>query len=285
MGDKNIDHLIRQTLEQDLPADVENELRSQIRQFHEQHIQDQRRLNGPGLLEFLIFHAKPVLTTLVFLLLLAGSFLLAVRAPNALADSISGLQTEVLVSSQIQGSESMQCEIRQVVNGEILLQYSILWNAADSTSVRVESPDKTISETLTISEAGNLLINHTSESRQRLETSEIYDHKLYRVVMGFISPEAIVEQIHGQWKMGKKEVKMESSVRSFLVITAAEDTGLDVSVDRSTYLPTLIKKVSAEHTDDGRETIIVLEASFHWDVLKISQGDNEIRGRMLNEGP
>jgi hypothetical protein len=112
-----IDTLLKQTLKDDLPGDVENRMVIQLSRFRE-NLEKQKQ-HRPGIYEFFaaLFNAGPALTfasVVLFILLTAALFIPIDTSKNTPSESLSTLTTAIYVSQQISRINTMECNVEAI---------------------------------------------------------------------------------------------------------------------------------------------------------------------------
>lgn len=262
-----IDHLLKQTLEDDLPPEVEDRLYIQLRRFQEHADKQQSGFINLkwGLSQQLIKSAALVFAFVVFVILLAtAGFVPLTGSRNLLADSLSTFTTSINVFEQISRSKSMDCSVETTTAKGDRLNYSIKWTPG-STRVHVCRPDNFIIKTLEIIDDRVTIIDHADNSLHYAKNLEQVDDPLFQPVMDFISPADLQERIQMKWKSGIYWKRGDCDEGIFTVLNSREKADMEIMVDMCTFLPIKMTTYRPFPTPAGEGGEMVIKVQFAWE--------------------
>lgn len=262
-----IDHLLKQTLKDDLPPEVEDRLYIQLRRFREQTDKQQSGFVNLkwGLSQQLIKSAALVFAFVVFVILLAtAGFVPLTGSRNLLADSLSTFTTSINVFEQISRSKSMDCSVETTTGKGDRLNYSIKWTPG-STRVQVCRPDNSIIKTLEIIDDRVTIIHHADNSLHYAKNLEQVDDPLFQPVMDFISPADLQERIQMKWKSGIYWKRGDCDEGIFTVLNSREKADMEIMVDMCTFLPIKMTTYRPFPTPAGEGGEMVIKVRFAWE--------------------
>lgn len=280
-----IDDLLKQTLKDDLPIEVENRLYIHLRRFQEKTAKQKTFiLNGDGflkkiftaftgvnlewgLMRLLIKSTALVFAFVVFVILLVtAGFVPLNDSRNALAESLSTLTTSLNVSQQISRSNGMDCSVETVTGKGRHLNYSIKWTPG-WTRVQVIGPDHIIVKTLQIKNDRVTIMDHTNNILRRVKDLEHLDDPQFQPVMDFISPAHLQERMQVKWNPGLYRKWGDCDAETFTVLNSREKADMEIMVDLCTFLPIEMTTYRPIPTLPGEEEDIVIRVQFAWETL------------------
>lgn len=261
-----IDHLLKQTLKDDLPPEVENRLYIHLRRFQAQTGGAGGNLKW-GLGPQLIKSAALVFAFVVFVILLVtAGFVPLTDSRNVLAESLSTYTTSINVTEQISRCNSMDCTLETLTGKGDHLNYSIKWTP-DRTLVQVIKPDNSIVKTLEMINARVTIIDHSNNSLRYVNNLEQVNDPLFQPVMDFISPTHLQERMKMKWKPGIYMQRGECDEETFTVLNSQEKADMEILVDMCTFLPIKMTSHRPFPTLPGEEGEIVIKIHFTWETL------------------
>lgn len=233
MKEKNdLDRLLEQGFQDDLPEEVEERMKMQLNRFREKldnlDREEQVRLHtqpatGRGLLDWLFDWSlgtmgKHALAFASIFLVVMGGLMQVKGSTGVFADSVSSLGTAAFAHKQIRHAESM------------------------TFSVQLRDPDGTPG-VYTV----HLNPRLPGGVRVRLNGREIGFHKplerhLMQAVSPYLSASGLVEQLKGKWVFNGYRQQGDCEWGVFTVEKPGETTKTEVTVDMCTLLPVIIKK-------------------------------------------
>lgn len=262
-----VDDLLKQTLKDDLPPEVEDRLYIQLRRFQEQTGKQQSGVVNLKwvLSQQLIKSAALVFAFVVFVILLAtAGFVPLTDSQNLLAESLSTFTTSINVFEQISRSNGMDCSVETTTGKGDRLNYSIKWTPG-STRVQVFKPDNAIIKTLEIIDDRVTIIDHADNTLRYVKTLEQLDDPLFQPVMDFISPADLQERIQMKWKSGIYWKRGDCDEGTFTVLNSREKADMEIIVDMCTLLPTKMTTYRTFPTETGEGGEMVIKVQFAWE--------------------
>ena len=275
-----IDDLLKQTMKDDLPPEVENRLHVYFRRFQEK-TDEQGKLNlnvdewarnffnrsDPDwrLGRLLIKNAALVFAFIVFVILLVtAGFVPLTGSRSVLAESYSVLATSLNVSEQISRSNGMECSGEVVTGKGKPLTYSLKWTP-DWTQVLVISPDNIILKTFQIKNDQITIIDRTDNTLRQVEGLEHVDDPQFQPIRDFISPARLQQLLQMRWKPGISRQRGECDEGTFTVLNSQARADMEITVDMCTFLPSQVIIHRPIPAPPGKEGDIVMRIHFSWE--------------------
>ena len=293
-GKFEIDDLLKQTLKDDLPPDLERRMKKQLKLFREkmEQPQQQRREETNGAL-WRLFHGeglkwmkwmfkKQVLAPVSIIMIVLGAVLQISGPSSVLAESISLLKTSVIVSDRVSHAGSMECSMQVPAENEQHLKYSIQWLSPDLTRVQVKKQNKHIIKTMWISEKEITIVDHATNTLRKVENVNQIDDPEFQHAMDLLSPLDLLERMEGKWRLKQYKQHGDCEWGTFTVAVPEEKILLELTVDLCTFLPTNFKKFLANPKKESGEGKILMNVNFKWNtsippqlmVPKITKGSS-----------
>lgn len=273
-GKFEIDDLLKQTLKDDLPPELESRMKKQLILFREkmERSEQQRRKETNGIL-WRLFHGeglkwmrwmlkKQVLAPASIIMVVLGAVLQITGPSSVLAESISLLKTSVIVSDRVSHAESMECSMQIPGENEKDLNYSIQWLSPNLTRVQVKNQN--IIKTIWISEEQITIADHATNILRKVEKVGQIDDPEFQHALDLLSPHALVEQMEGKWRLKQYVQHGDCESGTFTVAIPEEKTLLELTVDLCTFLPTNFKKFLADPKKESGEGKILMNVNFKW---------------------
>jgi len=292
--DFEIDDLLKQTLKDDLPPELESRMKKQLKLFREkmEQPQQQRRKETNGIL-WRLFHGeglkwmqwmvkKQVLAPASIIMVVLGAVLHITGPSSVLAESISLLKTSVIVSDRVNHARSMECSMQVPAENDQHLKYFIQWLSPNLTRVQVKNQNQDIIKTMWISEEEITIADHTTSILRKVEkVSQIGDPE-FQHALGLLSPFDLVERMEGKWRLKQYKQHGDCEWGIFTVAIPEEKTLLEFTVDLCTFLPTNFKKFLKDPKKESGEGKILMNVNFRWNtsippqlmVPKITKGSS-----------
>lgn len=275
-----IDNLLKQTMKDDLPPEVENRLNIQLRQFQEKTgKQEKLQLIFYGLVKNFFTISNPVwrlgkqliksaaLTfafVVLIILMAAASFVPITGSPGVLAESFSTLTTSLYVSQQISRANAMQCCVEAVTGKGERLTYSLKWTP-DRTRVHIIKPGKIIVKTLLVKNDYVTITDKTNNTVRYGKCLEYMDDQQFQPILDYISPTNFRERLQVKWDPGSYRQRGDCDEGTFSVVNPGEKGDTEVIVDMCTFLPTRMIKYHPVPTQPEQEGEIVMSVHFTWE--------------------
>ena len=282
-GKFEIDDLLKQTLKDDLPPELESRMKKQLKLFREKMEQsDQQRreetngalrrlFHGEGLKWMQWMFKKQVLAPASIIMVVLGAVLQITGPSSILAESISLLKTSVIVSDRVSHAESMECSMQVLAENEQQLKYSIQWLSPNLTRVQLIKQNQDIIKTMWISEEEITIADHATNILRKVEKVEQIDDQEFQHALDLLSPLALVEQMAGKWRLKQYEQQGDCEWSTFTVAVPEEKTFLELTVDLCTFLPTNFKKFLEDPKKESGEGKILMDVNFKWNTSILPQ--------------
>ncbi|UCC40238.1 MAG: hypothetical protein JSV96_01935 [Candidatus Aminicenantes bacterium] len=271
-----IDDLLKQTLKDDLPPELESRMKKQLilfrkkmEQSEQKHREEtngalQRLFHGGGLKWMRWMLKKQVLAPASIIMVVLGAVLQITGPSSVLAESISLLKTSVIASNRVSHAESMECSIKLLSENKEHFKYLIQWLSPNLTRVQVKKQNQDIIKTMWISEEEITIADHATNTLRKVKNVDQIDDPELQHALGLLSPHGLLEQMEGKWQL--KQYKQQGDCESgiFTVAFPEEKTLMELTVDLCTFLPTSFKKFIEDPKEKSREGKILMNVNFRW---------------------
>jgi len=273
--DANIDHLLKQTLKDDLPVDAEAVMKNQLEGFRLKLEEASGRtwagqktfqaiLNLMDVRWARILVKKEVVLVISLMMIVLGSFIHSSGSPNQLTENLSVLGTSVVVSNEMIRSQSMECSIQMYGDNQEPLHYAIQWLSPNLSKVHVEDSRNAPLKTIWISEEDIVIDDHITDRRFEKKISTQLDDPILKPIVGYLEPEELVERMYGEWKLLKYQKQKECAQGIFAIALSDERATLEVTLDLCTHLPVSIKKIL--HGEEFGEERVIFNVRYTWNI-------------------
>jgi hypothetical protein len=271
-----IDDLLKKTLKDDLPPELESRMKKQLILFRKklEQSEQQRRKETNGALRRLFYGGglkwmqwmlkKQVLAPASIIMVVLGAVLQITGPTSVLAESISLLKTSVIVSDRVSHAESMECSIQVPAENEQHFKYSIHWLSPNLTRVQLINQNQDIIKTMWISEEEITIADHATNILRKIEKVGQIDAPEFQHALGLLSPHDLVQQMEGKWRLKQYKQQGDCESGTFTVAIPEEKTLLELTVDLCTFLPTNFKKFLAAPKKESGEGKILMNVDFKW---------------------
>jgi hypothetical protein len=278
-----IDDLLRQTLKDDLPPEIESEMKKQLVLFREKMEQSEqqcrketkgalwRLFHGEGLKGMKWMFKKQVLASASIIMVVLGALLQITGPRSILAESISLLKTSVLVSDEVSRAVSMEYSMQMPAENGQHFEYSIQWLSSNLTKVQIKKPNQNIVKTMWISEEEITIADHTTKTVRKVKKIKQINDPQFQPLLGLLSPLDVVEQMEGKWRLKQYKQHGDCEMGTFTIATPEEKTYLEFTVDLCTFLPTNFKKFPLYPTKENGKGKILMNVNFKWNTPIQSQ--------------
>ncbi len=274
--DFDIDELLKQSLKDDLPPEVEKSMKTQLIQLRKK-MELQEREPTPRIVKYLnkLFRVerqpwmhwmlkKEILAAASLAMIVLGSMLHMSGSQNVLAKNISLLGTSVLVSGQVSRVESMECAVKALKDDDKSLTYSIQWVSPNLTKVQIKRSDDAVIKTLWLSEEEILIKDHIKGTLSHEKNIAQISDPHFLPVLGLLSPPHLVERMYGQWQLKQYEKHGDCEWGIFTITLPEEGTLLEISVDLCTYFPVNMEKFILDPSKENKKGKLLLNVNFKW---------------------
>lgn len=291
--DPRIDELLKKTLKDDLPPEVESAMKRQLNLFQKKMEEYEPRgkmgivrifkrlfeINGFRQVQWIFKKGVPVFVSILMMVL--GSIMQMTGSQSVLAESISALSVAASVSQELDQIESMECSGEVFAEKDKPLQYSIQWLSSNKTRVLIEKGDKIPAKTIWFTDEEIIVADHEKNRLRRIKHVEQIEEPLFQHLRSFLSPSNLVEQMEGKWRLKHSTQQGDCERWIFTVTIPEEEILLEISIDLCTYLPVDIKKFLRDSAKENRKGKILMNAHFKWNtpipaqimLPKITEGD------------
>jgi hypothetical protein len=275
-GKFEIDDLLKQTLKDDLPPELESRMMKQLKFFPEkmEQSEQQRRketngslvriFKGEGLRWMRWMFKKQVLAPASIIMVVWGGVLQISNPRSVLAESISVLKTSVIVSDRVSHADSMECSMKVPVENAQHHEYSIQWLSPDLTRVEVKKPSQDIIKTMWISEEEITIAVHVTNTMRKVEGVDQIDDPEFKHALGFLSPLDLVKRMDGKWRLKQYEQHGDCEWGTFTVAIPEEEMLLELTVDLCTFLPTNFKIFLEDPKKERGDGKFLINVNFKW---------------------
>jgi hypothetical protein len=293
-GKFEIDDLLKQTLKDDLPPELESRMMKQLKLFPEKMEQSERQrrketngslvriFRGEGLRWMKWMFKKQVLAPASVIMVVWGGVLQVSGPRSVLAESISVLKTSVIVSDRVSHADSMECSMKVPAENAQHHEYSIQWLSPDLTRVQVKKPTQDIIKTMWISEEEITIAVHVTNTMRKVERVDQIDDPEFKHALGFLSPLDLVKRMDGKWQLKQYEQHGDCEWGTFTVAIPEEKMLLELTVDLCTFLPTNFKIFLEDPKKESGDGKFLMNVNFKWNtsiptqlmIPKISKGSS-----------
>lgn len=274
--DTDIDHLLRQTLKDDIPPDVRISMKAHLDKFR--HKMEKGKIEKVragqkgfrGKVPFKdarwahVLFKKEALVVVSLLMIVLGGFIQSSGSSNELTENLSAIGTSVVVLSEMSRSQSMECSIQMAGEDQEPLHYLIQWLPPNLLKIAVKGSENTLLKTLWFSADEITIADHVNDRVQKKRHLAQFDDPMIRPIVGFLTPAELLEQMYGEWKLLKTEQKGECNQGIYKVLLPNEMALLEVTVDQCTFVPVSIKKMLP--AEEQGEMELILNVQYAWNI-------------------
>ncbi|HEX9902759.1 MAG TPA: hypothetical protein VGB72_07840 [Acidobacteriota bacterium] len=276
--DPKIDALLKQVLQDDPPPETERKMKLQFIRF-KKNIERARRApeRTSKALGQSLFQArswdwlswavrKEVLAFSSMIMIAVGGFLHVSGHPNAMAETLSFVNTSFSISNQLREVQSMECSLQFTSEEGLHLHGTIRWLSPEIMRADVYEGDRA-SKSLWIEGSEILvadLVNHTNQKYHSLEQIE---DPVFTPLMEFLSPENLGVAIYKKWEPRHYREQDKGRNGTYVYQIEGGKATLEMTVDENTHLPLSIKKFSLPPQGAAEAQTPTLEAQFLWNNL------------------
>jgi hypothetical protein len=193
-----------------------------------------------------------------------GGFLHVSGHRNAMADTLSFLNTSVSVSDQLLRVTSMECRLQVPAGNEEYLKYTILWLSPETARVDVRRGGDT-HKILWITGSDVVVADRISNTFHEYGSVEQIDDPLFEPAWGFLTPAKLSEAVYGKWKPKQYGELHGGEGLTLAYINGEGKVLVEMTVDLTSSLPVSIKKFASDIDELDNAAEEMLEARFVWD--------------------
>jgi hypothetical protein len=236
LPDDEVDRLLREALADDLPKELEEELRRGVRQAWRRAASEPRRarwqdwLGIPNVWRPLL--PQPALVAAALAMLGAGAVMQAAPPPPAVVESLQGRQASARVAQALGRATAMECAVEVADERGRRLSYRIDWRAPGETRVRFDGAAGPGERVLRLLGAGLSVLTRAAAA----PADGPLDATL-EPARGYLSPAAIGERLAAPWRPGPGGGRAMPATETFFVGPRSGPSGLTVAIDTATHLP------------------------------------------------
>jgi hypothetical protein len=271
----DIDGLLKDALDDNLPAEAERRMQRRLAEFRERierpgqepetsAARFWRKLFGPGYRPAVVrwIFNKQSLAFLSIFMLAVGGFLQATGHRSALAESLTSLRTSVCVADSLRQPRSMECRMEMAAKEGVPLNYVIRWIQPGMARVDVQRAGE-VRETLWVTNGDLAVIDHLKNMSQKFASLEQLKDSVFQPVLAFLSPAVLAENMDQRWKLERFEQKTGSRQGTFTFTNHEKGSVIKMTVDLDSYLPIRISR-SRPSAGKGSPAEEVMRLDFTW---------------------
>ena len=222
LSDDQVDRLLREALADDLPEELEDQLRRDARVAWRRAASEPRRARWLDWLRIPVgwrpLPPQPALVAAALVMLAAGAVMQAAPAPADAVASLRSLQTSALTSRALARARAMECTVAIAVGRGPVRSYRVDWIAPGTVRVRFDGAGGPIERAFSLPEAPSSVLMRTTDAARDADLEP---------VRAYLSPRALGDRL--------------------------AVPGVAVTIDPATHLP-----VRLEGTDrDGRREAVI----------------------------
>jgi len=254
----DIDGLLKQTLRDDLPAEIGAKMKRRLDEFRRQTEESAGGEIRPALTRRRpwILLTRSSLTAAAVLFIVLGFSLTGRGRRSILSDSIAAFQKVAVISGKISDARSMECVVRLSQGAELRQEFRIQWLLSGQAVVRIMGPEGELTRAVRLPPSRRSVLEHLAQAETAAgEKGPELDAELLPVE-GLLSPSRLVGLLQGTWEPEGNERRGDCDLDSFFIFGSRLEPRSKVTVDGCTGLPTRLVR----ETGPG-ETV---EAVFRW---------------------
>ena len=256
--DERIDRLLAGVLQDDLPPEVEDRMKSQMLQFQDKFAKQQRQAWYLGMLP------KTALAAAAILMVVIGGLLQAAGPRSTLAENISRVRISLRVSSRVANSTSMLCsvELRQE-NGESR-EYVVRWLSTGLKRVDIRPVHQDVLQTIWISETEITVADYARDTVQKFEHLDQLPDPLIPPLLALLSPASLSEFLYGEWQLRRRQLAADCEMKTYAIFSPQQEELMEMTVDLCAFLPVEIQKSIPFPLEGPHEENAELKIKFQW---------------------
>jgi hypothetical protein len=254
----DMDELLKKTLRDDLPAEVQARMKRRLDQFRrslEDRAQENQRpawiLRRPWVLL-----GRAALAAAAVTLIVLGFSLSGPGRRSILSDSVASYQKLAGISWEISAAPTMECQVQFSKGGKLQQEFRIQWLSPGRTLVRVIGSGGEITRELGLPPARRSVLEHIALPAEAREMREPQLSAELLPVEGLLSPSRLIGLLEGTWKPAGSERRGDCKLDSYSIFGPRFEPRSTVTVDGCTGLPA---RLAREISPDEK-----VEAVFRW---------------------
>jgi len=236
LSDDEVDRLLREALADDLPEELEGELRRDARLAWRRAASEPRRARWLDWLSFPVggkpLLPQPALVAAALAMLGAGAVMQAAPAPREVVESFEGRQASALVGRALGRATAMGCAVEIADDRGHLLSYHVDWRAPGETRVSLDGPGGPSVRTLRLPGAGPSVLTRAEAARDGTPLDA-----MLQPVRACLSPAALGERLAAPWRRVRTGEGAAPGTEVYFVGPRPGAPGLTVTIDTATHLP------------------------------------------------
>lgn len=194
LPDDEVDRLLREALADDLPKQLEQELRRRAREAWRRARAEPPRARWP---EWLSFPAvwrpllpQPALLAAALAMLGAGAVMQAAPAPPGAVAPLRSLQASALTSRALARARAMECTVEVADGRRPVRSYRVDWQAPSAVRVRFDGPRGPVERALSVPETRSSVLARTTPTREEAPRDADLEP-----VRSYLSPSALGDRL------------------------------------------------------------------------------------------
>ncbi len=258
----NLENLLRQTFDDSIPHNVENKLRSRLKNFQNRldNYEERKQQASPytTLSTFFSYFSRSPFGKIAFVftsltILFLGACLQQTGVHSSLAKSIKAIQTIALTMGAIRDTKSMTCELQiENQNGQAM-KHTLRWIAPNLSRAGFGSENETIHETWWKKGSEITIVNHkapyTTITPQMMWIASLAD------------PEQIIKTIEGSLQEIERLELEEKNYIRYRNRDTNQTQLTDILIDSSSRLP---HQLTLEKLFSETNEKVKLVMQFNW---------------------
>jgi hypothetical protein len=236
LSDDEVDRLLREALADDLPEDLEDQLRHDARLAWRRAASEPRRARWLDWLRIPVgwrpLLPQPALVAAALAMLGAGAAMQAAPAPPEVVESFQGRQASAVAARALGRARAMECAVDLTDERGRRLSYRVDWKAPGETRVRLDGPAGSSEWTLRLPGAGPSVLTRAAAVRDGAPLDP-----MLLPARAYLSPAALDERLAAPWRPAPAGVGAAPGSEVFVVGPHPGAPGLTVAIDAATHLP------------------------------------------------
>jgi hypothetical protein len=253
----DLDNLLKQTLKDDLPPDVEDKMNRQFLNF-KRTLDRKEQIQEPNRHLWVreVFR-KEILAVASAAMIILGLGMQMRGPQSALAHSIEQLKVFVPISTSLNRASSMDCTVLKRDAEGAQTSYRIRWIATGDVRVDMNSSDYV--QTLWISKETVSITSPGSDDVHSMALNTMMPGPAWQPAMEFLSPTILAKQMQGRYGLIQS-----SGTNEFLIAGSEGLQDVEIALDAKTYLPKVFKRYSIDSNRTNGTRNCLMEVRFLW---------------------
>jgi hypothetical protein len=170
LSDDEVDRLLREALADDLPEDLEDQLRHDARLAWRRAASEPRRVRWLDWLRIPVgwrpLLPQPALVAAALVMLAAGAVMQAAPAPGDAVASLRSLQASALTSRALARARAMECTVEIADGRGPVRRFRVDWTAPGAVRVRLDGARGPVERALSLPDARTSVLTGTTGERE-----------------------------------------------------------------------------------------------------------------------